>query len=137
MKADTTITLTPALVRDWEQQAAGLEKEAAEKLADAKKLRERAAAGKVVLGDAFGPNESAGGDDARSKLQREMEKIANAADKPLTKAAMKSRLQMLGVPEDQLGNYFYTVVLRLKKKDRISVLDDGRIWRAPVKDTAP
>jgi hypothetical protein len=37
------------------------------------------------------------------------------------------------MPENRLGSYFYVAVDRLKRKDEITVLDDGRIWRAPPK----
>jgi hypothetical protein len=36
-----------------------------------------------------------------------------------------------GFPPDRLANYFYTAIHRLKNKERVTVLDDGSVWRAP------
>lgn len=60
--------------------------------------------------------------------------IANASTKPLTKKELKAKLVERGIAPNRLGSYFYVAVDRLKAKDRICVLDDGRVWGAPPKN---
>jgi hypothetical protein len=66
-----------------------------------------------------------------SNMMGLISQIANESAKPITKAEMKVKLVAAGMPKGRLGSYFYVAVDRLKKKDRITVLEDGRIWRAP------
>jgi hypothetical protein len=129
MKADTTVTITPAVISDWENDAARREKQAAELIAEAKNLRARAEAGKLLLGLAGGAEADAAEGEPGVSMMEAMETIANSADKPMTKATIKSRLQILGFSEEQMGSYFYTCVARLKAKKRITVTDDGRMWK--------
>ncbi|MGA2568202.1 MAG: hypothetical protein ABSF41_15410, partial [Pseudolabrys sp.] len=57
-----------------------------------------------------------------------MVRVANAAEKPMTKADLKEALREAGVePERIEGSYFYVALNRLKKKERITVLPDGRV----------
>jgi hypothetical protein len=136
MKADISVTLTPTLVKDWERQARELEAEAAKMLAQAKTLSAKVEAANLFLGpindspsddDLF---EKTDANDSRGNMTSAIEAIVNSSDKPLTKATMKTRLSALDFPEHRLGNYFYTCIQRLKGKQRISVLPDGRLWKA-------
>lgn len=56
-----------------------------------------------------------------------VERIAQQTPKPLTKKQVKKQLKKAGFPESKLGNYFYTVIMRLKGRERIRVLADGRV----------
>lgn len=70
-------------------------------------------------------------DHDSSNLQGLVEEIANASSEPISKALMKTKLKIAGVAADRAhGSYFYVAVDRLRKKGRISVLEDGRIWKA-------
>jgi hypothetical protein len=130
MKADNTVTITPATIEEWEQESVKREKAAAKLLEEAKSYRARAEAGKLLLGLSAGSGGDAGdADDDGPGMMESMATIANAAEKPMTKATMKSRLLTLGFPEDRMTSYFYTCVARLKAKKRITVTDDGKMWK--------
>lgn len=58
-----------------------------------------------------------------------MERVANSIPAPITKQELRNRLMDLGF-EDK-GPYLYTVIMRLKDRGKISVMSDGKIWRAP------
>ena len=67
--------------------------------------------------------------DDGSDLTAAVERIANNSPAPLSKKNMKQQLMRAGFPEKRLGNYFYTVIKRLKDTQRITILEDGRIWK--------
>ena len=67
-------------------------------------------------------------DDGPTDMTKALETIAKSSPQPLTKDEMKNKLRAQRFSEDRLGPYFYTVVARLKKNERIQVLADGRIW---------
>ena len=129
MKADTTVTITPAIIDEWEQECIKREKQAAKLLEEAKSYRARADAGKLLLGLSADGDQDAVIDDEGPSMMESMATIANSTEKPMTKATMKSRLMMLGFPEDRMTSYFYTCVARLKAKKRITVTEDGRMWK--------
>ena len=56
-----------------------------------------------------------------------VERIAQQSPHPMTKKQVKRQLKKAGFPEMKLGNYFYTVIMRLKGRQRITVHDDGRL----------
>jgi hypothetical protein len=58
-----------------------------------------------------------------------IEKIANENSKPVSKAELRRHLCSLGLPLENFNNYFYTAIRRLKRRRRISVFEDGSIWR--------
>ncbi|MEQ8281819.1 MAG: hypothetical protein RIC04_03530 [Parvibaculum sp.] len=64
-------------------------------------------------------------------LTAAVERLANKAPSPLTKSNLRAQLRSAGFPENRLGNYFYTVIKRLKESRRISVQADGKIWKSP------
>jgi hypothetical protein len=67
-----------------------------------------------------------------------MVRVANAAEKPMTKADLKEALREAGVePERIEGSYFYVALNRLKKKERITVLPDGRVGPAKQAPQSP
>jgi hypothetical protein len=63
-----------------------------------------------------------------------IEKIANESAAPVSRKDLKQMLAKLGYSEDRLGNYFYTVVHRLKMKGRITVQPDGSVYGAASKN---
>ncbi len=128
MKADTSVTVTPATIEEWEKEAVNRERQAAKLVEEAKSLRARAEAGKLLLGLSGDAGDQDEESDGQSMMEA-MATVANASDKPLTKAAMKSRLLTMGFPEDRMSSYFYTCVSRLKAKKRITVTEDGRMWK--------
>jgi len=66
-----------------------------------------------------------------SNLMGALARIANESAKPLAKKELKAALIASGVDEARVsGPYFYVAIDRLKKKERLSVLDDGRVWKA-------
>jgi hypothetical protein len=147
MKADLSVTITPDTLREWQKEAAQLLADADAKKAQANTLLARVEAGRLLLGidsiSATGakttnPDEAAAladvdaaeVSDAGPNMAASIEMIVNTSDKPLTKGTLKSRLMMLGFPEERMGNYFYTVIARLKGKKRIAVQPDGRVWKA-------
>ncbi len=132
MKADNTVTITPALVQEWEEQADAAEKASLQKAEEAKALRARIQAATLLLGPVAGALEASEEDGDVASMIESMATIANSAEKPMTKATMKARLMTLGFPEERMGGYFYTCVARLKAKKRIRVMPDGRIWRADL-----
>ena len=69
-----------------------------------------------------------------SNMMAAIARIANDSTKPLTKPELKGKLIEFGIKENRLGSYFYVAIDRLKEKERICVLDDGRVWRAPPKN---
>jgi hypothetical protein len=80
------------------------------------------------------PVETAAEDIDPSNMMGLIAQIANASTKPLTKKELKAKLVERGIATNRLGSYFYVAVDRLKDRERICVLDDGRVWRAPPKN---
>jgi hypothetical protein len=70
-------------------------------------------------------------DGEGDNLVAAIEKIANSSLQPVSKKELKALLATQGFPAERLANYFYTAVHRLKSKDRITVMADGKIWIAP------
>jgi hypothetical protein len=60
-----------------------------------------------------------------------IESLANNAAQPIPKKMLKQMLAQGGFAPDRLANYFYTAIHRLKSKERISVLENGSIWKSP------
>lgn len=69
-------------------------------------------------------------------LTAAIEKLANEAPQPITKATLRDRLREQGFAEGRLVNYFYTAIMRLKKRGRIIVLRDGRVWKCGAEEKA-
>jgi hypothetical protein len=67
--------------------------------------------------------------DNRLNLIDAIEKIANESARPLSQAELRYRLHELGLPQSKFNNYFHTAIRRLRARGRITVLDDGRVWR--------
>lgn len=63
-----------------------------------------------------------------------IERIANGSPRPISKAELRQRLCALGFPLSSFNNYFYGAIRRLKWKERVRVLEDGSLWKAPTRD---
>ena len=74
------------------------------------------------------PEDSPGG--AELNVMALIENLANHSNYPMLKSEVKANLSAAGVHELRLKSYFYVAIDRLKKKGRVSVLKDGRLWRA-------
>jgi hypothetical protein len=66
--------------------------------------------------------------DVGDTLIDHIEAIANQSPSPLTKRELKQTLVSYGF--DDPGPYFYTVIMRLKSRNKISVQHDGKIWKS-------
>lgn len=60
-----------------------------------------------------------------------LERIANEAPAPVPRTVIKKQMASLGFSDKQLGNYFYSVVARLKDSKRITVMGNGDLWGKP------
>jgi hypothetical protein len=67
--------------------------------------------------------------DNKLNLIDAIEKIANETTRPLSQAELRQRLYELGLPKSSFNNYFHTAIRRLRARGRITVFDDGRVWR--------
>jgi Fe2+ transport system protein FeoA len=65
----------------------------------------------------------------RLNLIDAIEQISNESANPISKAEIRQRLRAMGLPLENFNNYFYVAIRRLRSRRRISVLEDGRIWR--------
>lgn len=65
--------------------------------------------------------------DSSESMTDAVERIARQAPVPLTKAQLRKQLAEEGFSGERLGNYFYTVIARLKSRERIQVHSDGRV----------
>jgi hypothetical protein len=78
-----------------------------------------------------GSDDSPPTDEDPGNMTLAIERLANESQQPMTKKEMKRRLVDEGFAASRLTSYFYTPIKRLKDQNRISILPDGRIWRAP------
>jgi hypothetical protein len=139
MKTDTTagFTVTPALIDQAKTEKDKLEQDIANAQRKLGLVNQflRLAAAYVDESEPEEPEnteESEQHNDLKpSNIMGWIARIANESPRPVPKAEMKIRLTSIGVPENRLGNYFYVAIDRLKKNGRISVLPDGRVWKAP------
>lgn len=69
--------------------------------------------------------------EVRLSLIDAINRIANESTTPVSKAELRQRLSGMGLPPSRFTNYFYTAINRLKRKRRITVLDDGTVWKSP------
>jgi hypothetical protein len=129
--------LTTETIQQWKDEAARLERELSsirEKLKAAAVLTSPPPAleANALGGVTASASMQEDGDTARGQLDltAAIEMIANQSQTPLSKAELKRHLAGVGFPKDQLSNYFYTAIHRLKNKSRITVQEDGSVWRA-------
>lgn len=135
------INITPAEIAQWEKDKTKFLREIAEsqdKLAAVTKNLE-AAAILMARNKPQAPKTEKPAPAARNghdphdgaNLTDSIADIANRSAAPVAKKDIKKQLAAMGFPDDKLGPYFYTAIMRLKGKKRITVQGDGKIWRAP------
>ena len=69
---------------------------------------------------------------APTNMTEVVEKIANTSSDPVPRKQLRETLLAQGFTQDRLGNYFYIVIHRLKKKKRITINEDGSVGPAPA-----
>jgi hypothetical protein len=148
MTDSTVFTLTSSKLAEWQHELTAIDQEINAKQRRRQFLAERLHAAAVLMGGRA--DGLAGTGESKAPLQAEtlfeaakpagaehkamidaVEKMANESPRPITKGDVRKRLLEMGYPEGSLGNYFYTVVARLKGKNRIAVMPNGSIWRSP------
>lgn len=127
MMQSPSVILTIDQVSDWRRRKSELEQTILQAQQELALINRRLDAVAILTedGDEIAPvvERASGGETMMSAVMR----ITRSADGPLTKADLRQRLEHDGFPDERLGAYFYTVIARLKKKGKISVLDDGRV----------
>jgi hypothetical protein len=124
-------------IKQWERDKDALEREIAERQAKLLDLAEKLKAVAVLRAQPSREETRAAATNGHaeppesegSSLTAAIEQIATTSPAPLTKKQLKQRLLEQHFPEDRMGPYFYTCLMRLKKKERIRVMDDGRVWK--------
>jgi hypothetical protein len=138
--ANTDIVISAAQIAQWKSEKERLEREIADRQQKVGLLSKKLDAAATLAGagglhvettviradDTPSPPAEGGGN-----MTDAIERIANSSPAPITKKELKRQLAALGFPADRLAGYFYTPVMRLKEKKRITVLQDGKIWKAP------
>jgi len=65
--------------------------------------------------------------EEEGNMTEAVEQIVSKHGKPMPKAELKGLLRKRGFKEERLGNYFYTVIMRLKQRGKIKVERDGSV----------
>ena len=129
--SDSDVILTAGQVAEWEQRKSDLEGQITASQSELADIHRKLDAVAVLRGE----NESKPtrlveistiGKTDESMIEA-IERIVNAVPEPMKKLRLKRRLIADGFDESRLGNYFYTTIKRLKDRNRIVVLDDGRV----------
>lgn len=126
------VLLTERQVAEWRKEQHKLEiaiSSTRQRLAEINKMLEAVAVlsgGEPALPNSAEPTQSEITDLSES-MTHAVERIVRQALVPLTKAQLKKQLAEEGLSGERLGNYFYTVIARLKNRERIQVHSDGRV----------
>lgn len=131
MATDDGVILSAKQVAQWRGRKAELEGEIAQNQQELAVINRRLEA-VAILSDSPPSEETSSEDDERPLRASEpmtdaVERILSQAGRPMTKASLKEMLASEGFERSRLGNYFYTVIARLKEKERITVRSDGRV----------
>jgi hypothetical protein len=124
--------ITQEKVEQWKSERARLERDQADIAQKLVALNDKIKAAALFLIDedaSLFPSSAA--ESRKPDLTAAVERIANEALSPVTKKYIRDQLVKQGIPKSRLGNYFYTVCNRLAEFKRITVLEDGRLWKAP------
>jgi hypothetical protein len=121
-------------IRQWEKEKGGLEREIAECQNKLSAIAEKLKAVAVLGGTPAQieqPQKRALKSNGREapNMTSAIERIVTASSAPLAKKQLKEKLAAEHFPKERLGPYFYTCLMRLKKGQRIRMLDDGRVWK--------
>lgn len=147
MNGSPQVLLTLEQIEGWEQEAEELAREIADDQVRLDQLRAKIKAAEFFrpapsgrlskLGFLNGkqenslPLEESPPAPESDNMVAAIEHIANSAQAPVPKKVLKHMLAEQGFAADRLANYFYTAIHRLKSKERISVLENGSVWKDP------
>jgi hypothetical protein len=141
--SDNRVLLTADHVREWQRQERLLSERIQkdqQQLADVRRKLEAVA----LLSPDFGLGEPSflpqatiippenSQNEERGALTEAVPRILRACGKPLRPVQMRDALTKEGFRKDQLGNYFYTVLLRLSRRG--DIVKVGKRYRAPDRD---
>lgn len=134
MAEKSLFTLTADTVQGWRDERARLEADIAKKNAQLAAVNDKLRAAAILTEQAgVAPDEATDSEEPDGQNMTEaVAHIANSSVTPLSPGLIKQRLRALGFPESRLANYYYTVISRLKAKGKISVTDDGKLWKAQL-----
>lgn len=131
MTTSDGVILYSKQVIEWRLQKAELEKEIAQKRQELAVINRRLEAVAILSEPTPSDKSPPKNDESPSRPDESMtdavERIVIEAGRPMTKADLKKALRSAGFEWSRLGNYFYTVIARLKEKERITVRSDGRV----------
>ena len=122
------MTITRQQVAVWRKQAADLLKmaEAAELLLASQPQSD----GPIAPAGTNGAANGAHGEHGQgSNFMGTLVRLANESPRPIPRSELKEALRKLGFAERQLGRYFYVALKKTSDAERISLRDDGTVWK--------
>lgn len=131
MAVNEGVILTAEQVAQWKDRKAVLEGQISGIQYELATITRRLEA-VAILSEPAPSEEAPSEDDESPSRPRELmthavERIVSQAGRPMSKASLKRALESDGFERSRLGNYFYTVISRLKNQERITVRSDGRV----------
>jgi hypothetical protein len=136
------INISSATIREQEAKLSRLESELAVKQQEVAAVKRWLDAARV-LSSPFPPPRQINGtllleepppfSGPNKSMTLAIERIANNSPAPVSKDDLRRQLAELGYPQEQLKGYFYTALMRLRDKNRMTVMEDGSIWRKAPK----
>lgn len=124
-----SLTLSSELLAQWQKEKDRLEQAISDAQLKLSAINQLLRAGAILAGSSEPKEQAEPSEIDPSNLMGTLAKLANTSSRPLTKSELKAQLMAAGVPQDRLGSYFYVAIDRLKKKGRISVREDGSVWK--------
>ena len=136
------INITAATLKQWAEDESRLQREITDRqqeLASVQKMRAAAA----VLSTSITPlpgslavsrqismlTNGHAPQVGQKNMSAVIEDIAKRSPAPISRKELRKQLGAAGFADEKLGAYFYTAVNRLKKRKRILMTADGKIWR--------
>lgn len=137
--SEGVVLLTTTQVNEWRREKTKLEKKIATAQQQLMDINKRLDAVAILSPrNEAQLNEPVAAQQTRAEPETKMidavANIVSAASAPMTKAAIKEALDAVGFDPSRQGNYFYTVIKRLKDRNRIIVLADGRVCTAQANE---
>jgi hypothetical protein len=136
---DPIFVLTTDVVEGWKAEEEAAKRQIAEGQQRLAEIRNKLEAVAVLTGSPVvgtpnlfqheEPAKADGTDDSANMVEAVLDIIDNT-EGPISKKRLRKMLANRGFPVGRLGNYFYTVVHRMKAKGRITVHEDGSIGKA-------
>lgn len=135
MAIDGGLHLTSEKLRQWMDRKTELESQITQNRQELATINQRLEA--VAILSQSSDSEGVSGKDAKPTLPPDesmvdaVERIVFQAGGPVARAQLKKALAEAGYPKSRMGNYFYTLIARLKERERIVVASDGRVSAGP------